>query len=86
MSRAAAPEKRHAGRIREREQQINGDRGKLKQARDTLADLHSQLRRAMKQASLTDPCQSPSERIYLDIVRNHDYLALLPGVATRRTR
>jgi uncharacterized protein involved in exopolysaccharide biosynthesis len=55
ISRPAAQRKRQHARIQELQQQINGYKGKLQQAPNAVANLQVQLRRAMRQASTTDP-------------------------------
>jgi PIN domain nuclease of toxin-antitoxin system len=71
ISRFAAQRKRQHARLQELQQQINAYKGKLPQALNAVANLSVQLQRAMRQASTTDQFQSPSERIYIDIIRNH---------------
>jgi hypothetical protein len=71
VSRAAAQQKRQHARIQELRQQINGYKVKFQHILNAVADLQVQFQRVMKQASTTDPCQSHSKRIDIDIVRNH---------------
>jgi hypothetical protein len=70
--RAAALAKRHAARIRELQQQINGYRGKLEQTQQRVNELKQRLQEAVVAASAENTIQSPSERIYNDIIMNHD--------------
>jgi hypothetical protein len=69
-SRAAALA-RQRQHIRSLECQINGYKGKLAQLDEKISRLTSELHVALTTRSQENPTQSPAERIYTDILRNH---------------
>jgi hypothetical protein len=70
-ARTALHARQSANRIKTLQQQLNAYQTNLHKAQDHIQERIKQFAITMRDQSSKDSTQTPSERIYLDIIRNH---------------